>query len=149
MELKRLNGWQRIWVVVTALWVFWFAAFIAKHFPTEQKQLAFWAQSMAFSAIYENPDKTLVEKGLVSVDRVRALHANLGDKQYIEAAPKLYPKVNFSETLARYESSMAGLTKHQAETLAGWLLIMILPPLALYLAGLIVAWIRRGFKSPA
>ena len=95
--LKRLNGWQRLSVVLGVLWTLWV--------------------------------------GLVAWDRWPRELCCEDERGYLDGF-----------TIEYYESRFLAETSLEAFGLA--LAFWLLPPLALYVAGLTVGWVYRGFRSP-
>ena len=137
MSLRQLNGWRRLWLVASVLWWAWVVLETVPKFPTEKKQFAFWAASMAMD----------VQLARQNYDSIRNAHSDLSDKQFIEMAPKIYPNVDFSSTLKSYQSDMTSLTKEQLQGIGAIALLVILPPALVYAIGLMIGWVLAGFRK--
>ena len=76
------------------------------------------------------------------------LRLMLSDEEFINTVPRRFPAIDFSNTLDLYKSDRSDLPRQQF----GWafmiLLIAVVPPALLYGLGLVVAWVKAGFKLP-
>lgn len=142
--MKRLNGWQRIWLVASIVWATLAALYVGSKIQTEAQLLEVWARFVAMDVVQRKmPDQALAP----SAAEVRQRHGDLSAKQFIERIPTLYPDVDFKGTLALYESDYAELRWNQFLGILLLLIVAALPPVFAYGMGLVVAWIRRGFKE--
>lgn len=146
MSLARLNGWRRLWLVLSVLWGAWVILYSIPKIPTQESQLRVWADFVAFDVVYRNPDRPYLNQKKTS-DDIRNAHRNLSDKEFIEMAPKIYPNVDFSSTLASYRQDMEGLTKYQLSGIGTAALAVFLVPALVYGFGLVIAWILAGFRK--
>jgi hypothetical protein len=102
---------------------------------------------MEISVKYSPTIKTRAE-GQEIETRVSAQRIELGDEQFIARAPALYPKIDFSKTLELYRSASANHWQHQLGVAFAWFLAAVAPPGLLYALGLLLAWVRAGFRAP-
>jgi hypothetical protein len=137
--ISRLNGWERFWLVIT---VIWFALCIAAMDWKKPGQVSVqhWDRSQ--------PDLTEIKsvwmKQCDPSDGMATLWGFSGDMDKlpheisappspggIKFTPELYCEMRFAWTDRLFSNSMA----------------MIIPPIALLILGLAIAWIRQGFRQ--
>src|SRR5690242_5059744 len=109
----RLNGWQRLWVIATVLWLAWVAFYTFQKFPTQRQQFSFWAESMEFRVrmATENLPQRAEARGVA-----HDLRLMLSDEEFINTLPERLPSIDFSNTLGLYKSDRASLRQQQL----GW-----------------------------
>jgi hypothetical protein len=146
MALRRLNGWQRLWVIATVLWVIGQALYWPQHFPTDASNLKFWADSMAFHIKYEKYPNLSDEAAAVKA--ASDMRAKLGDEQFIEYIAANFRTDSVASTTKLYRSNQIGWWKHQADFVLFVALFALVPPALLYGLGLLVSWVRAGFRPP-
>ena len=147
MRLARLNGWQRLWVVVAALLLPIAAGMIAKDYPTEADWRKQGEASITFAAI--TGEIVRIEKDCEN--RFGLLTAGADDCIKAEK-----PRIDELRTAARTALDIAQ-AEWESELRAerqwvigrGLLLWWVAPSIALYALGLALAWVRRGFRIPS
>ena len=139
----KLNGWQRLWVIVSVAWVVVIgSAFVASQRSGEQNYHD-WANELVEYLIEQSPDL----QGH-TVASVRAAYSDHSDKQLVDALHEKYlPKhpayrYGFAEIDAKYFGVLVQSPRHESV----WLAAGFGVPLALYLLGLAISWVRAGFK---
>jgi hypothetical protein len=140
MKLSRLNGWQRLWVVIAVVGLVWAILYglgnAAKSAPTDYEVLA----------AFKNPECqyiTSLPQGF-KLDR---------EPEYGSPCYALFAETKYSDnpprTADEYETQMS---QRYRQALLSWLgasLVMWAIGLALlYGAGATAAWIVRGFRAP-
>src|SRR5262245_52722661 len=105
MSKRRLNGWQRVWVVGAVLWMAWACLWGVGKFPTEAEQDKWWAQVMRRHV----SNKTSTADRKDSERRIEKAREGRTDKEFIDALPGYFPEVDFRETLASYKRSVEGV----------------------------------------
>lgn len=150
--MTRLNGWQRMWVVLSALY-FLLVIFIAiPTFPT-QKDIVITRLANATDAIYvyrKANDATFDELDELAKfdDFVDAYHEDqTGDKSIKVMQETWGSKVDFSDVETEYRQQIDALLMDQAKSIGVTLLAWFIPVVAVYLLGFGVAWIASGFRG--
>lgn len=122
--LDRLNGWQRLWLVVAVIWLPMSAWVVADDFPTDADRPSY--------------AKALVEQQkLIELAQSRMLGAPLvlSEKEKWARAAEWNRQIDRDILDAQLIAAGKGLA------------LWIGPMMALYLLGMAVAWIRTGFRS--
>jgi hypothetical protein len=133
---KFLNGWVRLWIVVTALWI---------------SSIAY----LAYPSIAEVSDRVKYE---IKRDGVGTFEATFSrgepeDLRQREIAERLIPM--FEANPAKYRGQVfdepyTNFAKHaRPDRISTALSLALLPPLAIFLLGWAFAWVRQGFARPA
>ncbi|SET43926.1 hypothetical protein SAMN05216197_11386 [Pseudomonas graminis] len=138
MKRVSLNGWQRLWVVVCVVMLVGMVSLAAsRNFPTAERI----ESSYAFSRYMHDNNLACLEN--------EAANARAGIVAPISICQRSDPadvRKVFAEDTASYEYRRAHVLTLQLQSgggiIVGWLLVCA----ALYLLGLILAWIVRGFR---
>jgi hypothetical protein len=145
---KHLNGWQRLWVVLVVLYLVPVVLINIDALPT--------ASDYARTRLHDSID--LAGKHMESTTpgytfegsyTVREkYYADLTDEQIIERLhTKFKDKVDFTKIESEYHRKISGLGTEQAKTVGYAILWWLLPSALLYLFGVAVAWVIRGFRG--
>jgi len=141
-----LNGWQRISVTITVIWFCAVAITTILTEPSDDEVYYKWSRELTEYLIGNAPDL----KGY-TVESLRAAYANLPDQKLIDALRGKYIEKHpaytygFDRIDKKYMGQLSG--RRTPIYWANRLALAVLPPLAIYLAGWSVAWIRRGFAG--
>ena len=156
----KLTGWQRLWIVIGALYGLIVAAFTPMGFPTEKGIHDMWA----WRVIHETESDITSQAGIASYQfNLRDLHKGKSDldianelsakriaferkqtePRVIEGSAAL--KAKLAELDDERRKKVDGLTAAQAKYIAGAVAIWIVPCLLVYALGLTARWIWRGF----
>jgi len=160
VNLKRLNGWQRLWVVLSVVWLVTCVVLIIQDASREtlrlDRQLDTALAERRSEWVYTSiqtvwadpstqPDPSL---GFVpdadqssALEAVRNKDSDLDDVAFVERYQKSYPEVDFGQVNADYEQAVAGLQlKHQQdatemrlEGIGGVLVLWVIPSGLVYL----------------
>ncbi len=130
-------------MAASLVWVLAAALYVSSENDRQVERLGRWAAAIE-AVINADPMVRISAKDL---------RAQLGDEEFIAAAPHAYPNVDLRETMRGYEQEMARhpINKDLVSTFLLWALI---PPLVLYGVGLLVDAIlallrrRRSTTSP-
>jgi len=136
MKLKNLNGWQRLWVVVSLVWLGVLAGvvIIEGSFPTvgkleaelardkaELKQEWVCATIDATAPASGISESTEVPEGFV-LDRnlaIREGFKDLSDQEFVEQVHEQYSSVDFGPVDADYQKKLGDLDSNHREKLDG------------------------------
>jgi len=134
-----MNGWQRMWVFICVVLLIVMASFAATlNFPTAERIESYYAF-----------DQYMYDTNLKCLE-TEAARRNAGINLPVSACTlddPLAVKSKFAEDTARYEYRRDNLLTVQLQSMgwiiAGWVIVCV----ALYLLGLVLAWIVRGFRT--
>ena len=159
MALK-INGWQRLWIVLSVLYLFPVIAVAVSIWP-KSTHIEKRFLNKTFELIYEFEGKNKKDKisNIVEEANRRGLFNNPKDeKEELMAAEnwvalaelaivKHKGKIKFSEVRNTYEMELKKVTAKRKRIVLFSPLIWFLPVVVLYILGLSVRWIIRGFKQ--
>lgn len=135
--MERLNGWQRLWVVTSALIGIVIAVIVATHLPNEQDE----AQRHRYEI------RNLKEQ----LARVIENKKNVNMRDIDTANGKTVENINLRIALENYEydNSAETLTSRQLQGIGWGFAFWLGISGALYVIGYAVKWIYRGFRPKA
>jgi preprotein translocase subunit SecG len=140
----KLNGWQRLWVVISLLWVASVLTYTITNKQSESEIHHNWANDLIGYLISQVSDLKDY-----SVTSLRSKYSDLSDKELVEALHKKYIekhpayRFGFSEIDAKYEGKVSG----KKGNLFTYILVALFFPISIYLLGWAFAWVRSGFKK--
>ena len=145
----KLNGWQRLWVVISLLWLASVATYTFYTFAnklSEPEIYHSWANELIGYLISNVSDLTGY-----SVTSLRSKYSDLSDKKLIEALNEKYINdatepwifLSVEKIAAKYEEK---LTSKQDDYLFP-AMVALIPPILIYLLGWAFVWVRNGFKD--
>lgn len=145
--VKCLNGWQRLWVVFSVVWLLIVAAFTVAFLPK--------ASNYASTRLYDSIDAMgrYLERENPSYRyegawATRTKYSDLSDDQVLANLHERYNgKVNFQTIEMEYHRKIDRLPTERAKTIGTAFLVWLIPGAAVYGLGLAVAWIIRGFRQ--
>ncbi len=151
--MKRLNGWQRVYVIAVAVWFAAYAVKMAKDLPTAEKSRATWAALAEAEAPSMRQDRQAFLDCIGSHVLIPNDNANESAEKcdaLAKSGATLEDRKHFADVIAKGEADIRDeLPRAQAIeaglTLASWLITSGL----LYGCGMLVAWVARGFRKPA
>lgn len=152
---NKLNGWQRLWIVLAVVWATLVLLFIFNTAPTEKSIKAGWA-----NAIVELGQKTNARNETPSQYRQRAFGGR-SDEEIIRFGPlpthemdkdgfdpsRAVPADEFIAINSNYAAQLSVLPRVWSKTLVSGLLVWAIPLGALYLIGRASHWIYVGFRK--
>ena len=144
----KLNGWQRLWIVVSIAWIVAVGASYVSSRGSEDKLHHDWSNDLIVYLIEQSS-----ELHGQSVKSVRSAYSDLSDKQLVEALHDKYlPKhpaysYGFAEIDKKYRAlDRAEIGRTGLRGSLAWLAAALGIPVLVYLAGFAVAWVRAGFR---
>jgi len=144
MALLKLNGWQRLWVVVSLLYLIAVVIFTIALMPKRSDRQQVWV-SQTINAV------RVVDKSVDYPYEVRNAFKDLSDDELVRRLQAKYSKapynLEFRSIDERHEKSLQDLSKDQAKSMGLGLLAWIVPSVVLYMLGWSIGWIYRGFQS--
>lgn len=132
--MVRLNGWQRLWVLVSLLLLLPVTLLVVLLWPARDAEVVRDLASLECAALQKLPPGFVPERYPSRDEPCRALQAFL-----IMSQAEV-------RSVAQYDS---WLSRRKARTLAVGGLLWASAAALVYLAGRSVAWVRRGFQRVA
>ena len=147
----KLNGWQRLLVVVTALWTIPVVTLTGSEYGKISSAKIDWYRLAKEIEHYEKkgkwPEGMLIwhDEIIPSTSESKKIYQTYKSEknQRTNLAPRGATLSKEIESLARIERN----TRKRKETLLLGFGFLIIPPVFLYLLGISIAWIIRGFKG--
>ena len=144
---NKLNGWWRIWIVASVIWIVfaisyaiagWFDEGLnketAKHYQIYQ-QLDYTNKSIVFEIESQAPATDIQRVEIINEDIIIPFKPGIAENKMLEFAD-LYCKIgNQIQSGNRIKYISIALT------------FLIIPPITLSILGISIAWIIKGFKS--
>jgi len=165
MKLKNLNGWQRLWVVVSVLWLLFVVgvSIVGDVIPTADglearlgRNTRNLQREWALATIEAARVASDAGEDLTAAD-IRSAYKDLSDAKIVERVHNNFPEVDFEPVDSDYQEKLDGeQTRHQerldalrveqAKNIGLTSLAWFAPSVGLYLLGWAMAWVWRGFK---
>ncbi len=161
MNLKKLNGWQRIWAVIAGLWLIPTTWIVSQSFPTES-QVRSNAQQVFLEAQenrrqkdeeINNHCRNISEGDVLAYAKCWQINNGTPELNTDEAKAanerknSHFWKENMEAAEYNLNTGLAELPKQQVQAILKGILLWALPLMAIYLLGYSAAWIRSGFKN--
>ncbi len=149
--MKTLNGWQRLWVLVISIYLLLVSAFTWTTLPNESPLLQEWV--FAILDIIKKSDSELSKADNWRIRNV-LLKNGSSDEKFIRAikaqinAKFAHHASELQAVYAMYEVRIDNLHKERLKYIGTAFLIWAIPSCLLYILGISVGWIYRGFKDP-
>lgn len=144
----KLGGWQRIWIVISVMWLLVVGLVGYSEIPSEEKIYKAWSYDL-LKYLCDN-DSNL--KGQYAW-QLRDVYSDLSDKELIERLRskylEKYPayKYGFENIDAKYNDKLINLARSRVIAIGIGFLIWFIPLAVLYVLGWSVGWIYRGFRG--
>jgi heme/copper-type cytochrome/quinol oxidase subunit 2 len=139
----KLNGWQRLWVVISII-IFVVAVFFTfEHYPKKSEIYSTWA----------NETIEVVKKPGEHSFLIRMAYKDYSDEELIEKLHEKYAeknastKVKFDEIDKKYKNDLDNLPSQQTKHILICLTVYLCLIICIYVFGWSVGWVYRGFKS--
>jgi len=172
MNLKKLNGWQRLGILLSAVWLAVVVVGAVVIVVSETDRLSghqrsgraeaedLWAQATLHAGWDSVEMPSSFEYDPPIEDQVEAQYQiyrneGLSNAAIVEQAHETYPGVSFSEVDAAYEDALGRLQiSYQQDRqravlrISGYaFLVWIVPSAFVFFLGRAVVWVWRGFKK--
>jgi len=166
MKLKNLNGWQRLWVVASLLWLLFVVgvSIVGDVIPTAdglEARLGRNTRNLQRQWALATIEATRPASGIseqTTTAQIRSAYEDLSDTEIVEKVHSSFPSVNYERVDSDHREKLDGAqTRHQERLDAlrveqakniglislGW---FAAPSVGVYLLGWAMAWVWRGFK---
>lgn len=147
-RFKNLNGWQRLWAVLSILYIIPVVAVVVVSFPNleEINSSRVYASLTAVADYRKTSEPDFRWEGAYSVRTT--FYRDLSDKEIIERIQEKWGgKVNLASIDAKYQAKVNDLTVQQSKSIGFGVLAWLIPVISVYLLGLALAWIMQGFRK--
>ena len=143
--LQSAGGWLRLWLVVATIWLAGSIAIIVQTFPTEVSVRAdLNAGTERFLDFFANPQE--IRERCYKLDDLRHVHACMKVGGYKEAIERR--KEEGESLRQKTEATIeADLQSMQIKAIAIGLVIWFVPLAFVFLLGMAVKWVFRGFQK--
>ena len=153
--IQKLNGWQRLWVLLAALYLVPVAIFTIPELPTESSIRREWAYDLLEALRRHDliPGSTSdyrreVFKDADDEEVIDKVHKAVSIMRKEDKEKKLAVLVNEIGTLEKqYQDRLSGLLLRQLAIIGIGILFWLMPAVFVYLVGVGVGWVYRGFKE--
>lgn len=144
---SKLNGWQRLWIVITILYLIPVVIGTMSYLPKREEILS----SRTYAAIDAVAEYRKVNESDFRWDGAYSVrttfYANLDDDQvFARLSEKWGSKVNLAVIEAEHQKRLDALPVAKAKIVGLGLLCWLIPAILVYVLGLSVAWIIQGFR---
>ena len=158
--IGKLNGWQRLWVVVSALYGFAVIAGAVALAPKEQDIMSAWVWDVLRvleEDIKRTSGKQISVSQLKDAERFRGKTEEQIVREVTRGAKEIDLQIPEKKDLGQYKKAVLDLEKSYEEKLSALpakqrehagiaFAIWLLPVLAVLGLGYAIGWIYRGFK---
>ncbi len=148
MALLKLSGWQRLWVVVSLLYLVTVVIFTIALMPKRANIEQAWESEIdaivGSNIRFSLPFRDMNDEALVRVFREEYPDAyqDLSDEELVSTISIRVALIDF-----RHQQRLDSLFGEQAKSMGIGLLAWIVPSVVLYLLGWSIGWVYRGFQS--
>ncbi len=151
MQIK-LNGWQRIWLLLTALWLaFGINFYIGAYHSAWYGELnRYVLDSGASIALTDNFKPSYLDPRFSRVPTLLdEIYPSLSKSERIDIVYDKFEKHKNQEEYKKHFNALSAIKESNKKQLINRVLSewkeVITPPLLVYLFGWCIAWIRKGF----
>lgn len=172
--MMRLNGWQRFWILLSVIYGLTVLIFSLMSFPTskeyeQQKLYAYMESASRFNQAYNSLinagfsqkeideyvskgnffDKADIQENPLDSPQVvrNKYYSDLSDDQILKKIREKYSKkVDLNKIEAEYQRNLDNLKKQRFQFIGFMILLWIIPITSIYLLGMSINWVVRGFK---
>lgn len=160
--MKRLNGWQRLWIVLSALYAILVVLFTANSIAESEHYSDSTRASYALKAFADHPQNKQIEtlplekRRELAIDSSRARLRLAGehqedrqtDEEFVRSlSEKWRGSIDFSGIEAENQKMMEQFSLVRVKAIGYGFLAWATPVALLYILGLSVGWIARGFRG--
>jgi len=141
--LSKLSGWQRLWLVLSVIYLIVVAAFTIILMPKASQ----YSSSMVHDTIQTTIDN-VPKLSNMYVYQIREAYSDFSDEELIQKIHEKYKdEVDFDAIEKKYRNKMSHLPSVRAKFIGLGLLFWVAPIVLVYILGISVGWIVKGFKK--
>ncbi len=145
--MRKLNGWQRLWVVLSAIYLLAVGIVTTLVFmPKEELIKRAWAYDLI--DVVRDHDTSLRSK---TTGGILNQYSDLSYDEIISRVQKKHSKPNmiaeYTVINKKYEDRLANLGKEKIKGVSIGFLFWLVPVILVYVLGLAAGWIYRGFRQ--
>jgi len=146
--MLKLNGWQRLWVVLSIAYLPVIVIFATETWVDESR----YSQTRVIDSLElvrdilqkENPSKILPNSYNLRFD----FYKDLSDEDIIQALHRKYSdQADFSQVEREYRGNVENLPMENLKRVGVGSLVWLGPVVTVYVFGLAFVWIRNGFRG--
>jgi len=142
-KIKRLNGWQRLWVLICVIYLILVSFGCYEEMPKKSSVFDEWSYDMI--EVVKRNDPRLKE---LSLWEIKSKYRDIKDEELIKRIRNKFEnyKSEFQEIDQKYQKELDVLLLRKFKTLGVFFLYWIIPSVVLYLIGLSIWWVYKGFR---
>jgi hypothetical protein len=155
---SKLNGWVRIWVVLTAIWSVTTITVSVKKYPSDRALINLQNSTIEYisDATDEKHEVTREDKLNRSIEKIRLNKRFKSEYSNSEQVFQFHSSIsdsrpNLSKELSkvreRYKFEIIQVQEYRKNHIIQYASGLLIYPLALYLFGYLISWIRTGFNN--
>ncbi len=148
--MKKLNGWQRLWILVVCIYLLLVIFVSWSSFPQKSPILQDWAIAVLELEKRYDPSITNLDSWRI---RFKYSEKGITDEQFIKklkensAQKSSQYKLDFQAIEKQYRKKMDDLYSKRIEHIGNSILFWVLPSIFLYFLGVAIGWVYKGFRS--
>ena len=140
--MGKLNGWQRLWIVVAVIYLVVVCVTTFSLMPNESEIKRSWASDIIdFVKTHDKSSQHL------STWEILNAYSDLRYEEIIKRMKKKYSTFEYMEIDKKYEDKLANLGWERTKVASIGFLFWLVPVILAYVLGLAVGWIYRGFRE--
>ena len=146
VNMGKLNGWQRLWIVVAVIYLVVVCVITFFLIPKEREIRRSWASDII--DVVKTHDKSLQDQ---NTWEILDSYSDLSYEEIIKAIKKKHSTIDstldYIEIDKKYEDKLANLGWEQIKLASIGFLYWLVPVILAYVMGLALGWIYRGFRE--
>jgi hypothetical protein len=142
--INRLSGWKRLWVFLVIIYFFSVAFFTVVLLPKEEDLKREWAYAI-IDFIRTKEDK-LSKRYSSARELLNTLKGHEGYESYDEIIDKAQSK-QFGGIHEKYKQKLSNLQREKMKVIGIGFLFWVIPSIIVYILGMGIGWIYRGFRG--
>ena len=142
--MRKLNGWQRLWIVVAVIYLVVVCVITSMFMAKDSEIKRSWASDII--DVVKTHDKSLQDLPTWKMLNVYR-SSDLSYEEIIKKVKEKYSTFDYIEIDKKYEDKLASLGWERIKVASIGFLFWLVPVILAYLLGLAVGWIYRGFRE--
>jgi hypothetical protein len=141
---SQLNGWQRLFLVLSGLYLIFVSFFIGIVFPAKSE----CQSNRVFDTVNLIKKYRPNEFGELRTYEVRDRVLKSGaDRWFGEVHRQFKGRIDFSSIEEKYKNNIQEIPRQQRTLIVYGIALWIIPVVIVYVVGFLIAWIVKGFKD--